>query len=163
MRNPYDAAMVITLRALVFSPRRPRASWRDVLVYRLERAQHMRMLMRAHDAWERPVAATLELKAVAAEDGTLAFSWTHEKGFSFPAVDGRVVMRTFGPLALLELRARYAAPNDLATRLFEDVVGARLVRCALEQLFRAMTGAVREASAPPRGLGGRYPRGALRG
>lgn len=123
--------MLLTLHRLMLCRHMPH-DWQARLLDTLE---PKRQLQRAR--------SVLEVRFAPCDYHTVRFTWEQRSGFSFPPVEGQVAVRRFGPVAYLTLQARYLSPRDVATRLFEQAVGERLVRGALEKLFHGIQVAVR--------------------
>ena len=69
---------------------------------------------------------------------TIAFTWSHQRGFSLPSMTGALVARRFGPFASISVRALYGHDTSAPGRIFQEAMGERLARKTFDALVAAI-------------------------
>lgn len=84
-----------------------------------------------------PVEAAVSVHAHLCSPHSLEFAWRQRDGVTLPSILGKVsVHRVFGFLRIFEFTAEYDVPSDLATRVYDDVVGKWVVLALMERFSK---------------------------
>lgn len=94
-------------------------------------------LQRLHVIYVGTSGSTVALRVLPAGKQTLRFEWFGIKGFAFPPACGTITVSSFGGMVrTLAIRLEHHVATGIGSRVFDEVVGQRVVRDAMRRLLR---------------------------